>query len=196
MECLVRVLTDRLILRGIISENERPIYQYGLEVFLEMILAYLSILILALIFGNIFETVVFLFVFMLLRTYTGGFHASTRFRCYVLSLCMYGCFSIILFVFPENWISDVAMGNALITFVTVSVLSPIVHENRHVEVQERRYYRKVSIIMCMLFVVLIVAGKNVLGNSEILLSSSLGMLSISLSMIVAKIAELSQMERS
>ena len=184
-------MTDRLILRCIISENERSIYQYGLEVFLETLIAYLSIFVLALIFGDTLETIAFLIAFMLLRTYTGGFHASTRFRCYVLSLCMYGCFSVILFVFPEKWIAHATLSNAFFTFAIVGIFSPVVHENRHLEIQERQRYRKLSIIICMFLVLLIVIGKNVSGNSEILLSLSLGMLSVSLSMIAAKISELS-----
>lgn len=82
MERLTLAMTDCLIARGVVAEEEQPIIRYGLEVLLETVLSYASILIIALYIGTLLETVVFLGAFMLLRCYAGGYHASTRWRLF------------------------------------------------------------------------------------------------------------------
>lgn len=81
MQKLAQGTAERLAAQGIIREEDAPIYRYGLEAIYSSLLELLSILTLAALIGNFWQTVLFFAAFIPLRLYAGGYHASTRLRC-------------------------------------------------------------------------------------------------------------------
>ena len=80
MQRLAQGTAERLVAQGIIREEDVPIYRYGLEAMYSSLLELLSILALAALIGNFWQTVLFFAAFIPLRLYAGGYHASTRLR--------------------------------------------------------------------------------------------------------------------
>lgn len=89
MDKLIKKVTDWLIENQIISEQERELNAYGLEIYLGKVLVYGSLLILSIIQKNTIQTIFFMLSFFSLRGHTGGFHAKSRKSCYFMTLIIY-----------------------------------------------------------------------------------------------------------
>lgn len=182
MERLIFAMTDRLIARGVAAEEERAIIRYGLEVMLETVLAYASILILAWLMGDLMETVVFLGAFMLLRCYAGGYHASTRWRCYLLSLTMVGIFILALAWTPAAWVPALSVGSAGVAVGLVFALAPVAHPNHPITVPECRHYRRRSRQIVLAEAAVVFVGTLVFPGHALVGAMALALAAISLSL--------------
>lgn len=64
-----------------IHPEMKEAYQYGIEITISSILNIVLILVCSLIVGDILAGITYLFIFIFLRSFTGGYHATTYFRC-------------------------------------------------------------------------------------------------------------------
>ena len=78
-------LTSRLGKRGYLPDSEEEIVAYGLFSLLSKLMYAVICLILGLIFSVPLESMIFYAVFLFVKKYGGGFHASTEGRCMILS---------------------------------------------------------------------------------------------------------------
>lgn len=83
---MTQAIIEYLERRGIIAEQDAPIYRYGLQSLFQFAACYGAMLLLAAATHRIMDTVVFWLIFLPIRQYAGGYHASTPFRCFCLSL--------------------------------------------------------------------------------------------------------------
>lgn len=79
---LSHFLADSLAARGWIEEDGKIAYVVGLDVIFSTALDWLAIGMLGLLRGRFLEAVVYLLVFLTVRRYAGGYHASTRMGCF------------------------------------------------------------------------------------------------------------------
>ncbi len=87
-------ITRKLIDRNIIDYAISEIYQYGLELMLSTILTSLSILAVACLMDSLWMGLLYFAVSMPLRATAGGYHASSYFRCFVVSNMVYALVSL------------------------------------------------------------------------------------------------------
>lgn len=120
-------ITEHLLLMDVIDQKDAAIYCYGLEVLLLSLLEIISILCLALLVGNFFETLFYFAAFIPLRLFAGGYHASTRLRCYLLSLFVYGIFSWLLMVFPSEHRLMFSVVVAGFSVVMIFLFAPVIY---------------------------------------------------------------------
>lgn len=184
MEQLTLVITDHLIEYGILEENDRDACRYGLEVMFDTVITLISVIILASLVGNVIETVVFLGSFLVLRSFIGGYHASTRIRCYLLSLIMYGIFSILLVLTPADWIPILSIGGTVVSVLCVWLFAPIVHPNRNVNNEEKEHYRQCGRKIVILEASVILAGEGLFGETLIVNAAALGLSACCFSFVV------------
>ena len=102
MENVAKFIADVLSEQGAISKSETDICKYGLEVFISSALGIVSVFVISAFAGNFLETVLFFAAFIPLRIYAGGYHASTKLRCYLLSLLVYGAFTFVMHALPNT----------------------------------------------------------------------------------------------
>lgn len=129
MQRLAQGTAERLVAQGIIREEDVPIYRYGLEAMYSSLLELLSILALAALIGNFWQTVLFFAAFIPLRLYAGGYHASTRLRCFLTSLVVYAAFTIMLEIVPVAWFVPLAFIGGAVSFLIVWLFAPVIHQN-------------------------------------------------------------------
>lgn len=79
-------ITQRLFEKGIISESDFDLYEYGFNMGITVLLNLISTIVIGVIAGNVFESIAFLVFYIPLRSYAGGYHASTPRRCYFISI--------------------------------------------------------------------------------------------------------------
>lgn len=138
---------NHLISKNIIKSDDHDIYLYGLDRFFTICLNILTILILGILFNLIIQSVVFAFSFMVLRTYTGGYHAKTPAKCYITTLIsMIVTLSVIKFVPIHKFI---CLGLLLLSCLLIILLSPIGCANKPLDEIEVVVYRRRVVLICL-----------------------------------------------
>lgn len=183
MQNLAQSTADRLVARGIIQEKDVPVYCYGLEAIYSSTLELVSILLLAALVGNFWQTVAFFLAFIPLRVYAGGYHATTRLRCFLISLAVYGLFAVALALIPAAWYRMLALAGCAWAGWVVWRRAPVVHHNRRISLAARQHYRKTSRLICAIEVMLILVGVVILPENAIVFALLLGLMAEALSMV-------------
>lgn len=128
MKQLADFTTHLFVTKGIVTEADAPIYAYGFEVLFSSLFTFGSIFVLAACFDFFVETLVFFAAFFPLRIYAGGYHASTRVRCYFMSLAMIVIFCGLLVVVPTQWYYILNLIIAGVVIVFIYLWAPVLHK--------------------------------------------------------------------
>ena len=145
-------LAKKLLSLQIITEEVFDIYVYGLELLLSFFFSSSVIVIIGAMLGRIIETLVFLLVFVLLRSFTGGYHANSYLMCSIVTFSTYGAVLLLaeLFALPLiAYIVLATLGGAL-----VLAFVPIEHPNKRITDSQKKKYKIVSFILFLTFVTL------------------------------------------
>lgn len=136
-----------------ISPDLKEAYQYGIEITISSILNIILILVSSLIVGDILAGIIYLFVFIFLRSFTGGYHATTYFRCnatFVLTfLITFSFYKIICFYELPFFICGLI---ALVNFIPIVILAPV--PNKHKPLTEPDKKRAYILSLVIAFVIL------------------------------------------
>ncbi len=145
-------IADYLCAKSAISEEDKEIYSYGFFVMLSKVLFLIISAIFGLLFHIVLESMIFFVFFSLIRSYAGGIHASTEFRCtFFTSAAMFACIFCIKLSVKYN--ADYLLTALLLlsTFV-VLLLSPLDTQEKPLDKPERKRYKKLSCIFAAVIV--------------------------------------------
>lgn len=187
MDKVASKITEHLLLMDVIDQKDAAIYCYGLEVLLLSLLEIISILCLALLVGNFFETLFYFAAFIPLRLFAGGYHASTRLRCYLLSLFVYGIFTWLLTNFPSEHRLLFSVVVAGFSGVVIFLFAPVIHPNRYCEGSESKFLKKTSWKIVLMEMILILVGCLFQLKTFVFIIAS-GILSETLALFAVKIS--------
>lgn len=140
-------LTDQLYFRCPLDPSKKAIYKYGIQLSLSTLASICSIVLVGLLLKTPVSAFVFLGVFFFLRLFSGGYHAPTYARCFLLTNSVY-----LAVVGTSYWIVRFQLYHLLPVIVVAScvvviILSPI--RNKHHPLSENTYRknRKISIVL-------------------------------------------------
>lgn len=138
-------ITNYLICKKVIKDDDREIYQYGFEQVLSSLLNIATMLLLGIILGKIYQSLVLILSFMALRSYSGGYHANTPLHCYLLTvMSISAALSIMKFITIDRFI---CLGLLVLSSLIIITLSPIGTANKPLDEIEKIIYRKKTIIV-------------------------------------------------
>lgn len=80
---MTKWLSHRMVERGIIKEEEQELYQFGIRNGMILLLNVVTALVIGLLTEQLAVVAVFTLSFMVLRSYTGGYHSDSRVFCYL-----------------------------------------------------------------------------------------------------------------
>ena len=80
---LPRILTQKYIDHGMISEEEREVYEYGFDITIYTIWSTTALLLLGLLLKQFIATIILVLGFYTFQTTGGGYHAKTHLRCFL-----------------------------------------------------------------------------------------------------------------
>lgn len=174
---------------GAISNNQVDICTYGLDTFASTFIEIFAILFVASVMDVFVETALLFVTFIPLRIFAGGYHADTRLRCFLVSLVVYVAFYLTLELFHKHVYMIITFGYMIFTLIVVLLYAPVVHKNKSINETERKYYRKISIIITLAEMFLI-TGTNILFDKQVYsLSMATGQFAVSVSMIMALVKD-------
>lgn len=154
---MIKHVVSQAVKLGVISSENREIYEYGLSNLLYSTIVWSIFLILSILFKLLPSAIFFLIIHIPLRIYAGGLHFSTRFRCFISSLFI---FAIVLYL-PMNYAaSDICrVINFLMIpcFLIVWLFSPVEDSRKPLNSSELSHHRKNSRLICMCSIILYLA---------------------------------------
>ena len=136
-------LTDQLYLRCPLAPSKKAIYEYGIQLSLSTLASMCSIVLLGILLKNPASA----FIFLFLRLFSGGYHAPTYARCFLLTNSVY-----LAVVGTSYWIVHFQLYHLLPVVVVAScvvviALSPV--RNKHHPLSENTYRknRKIAVVL-------------------------------------------------
>lgn len=178
-------IADTLLQSGILRDDNVDACRYGLDIFVSSVLEIISILIISAIVGNFIETALFFSAFVPLRIYAGGYHADTKLKCYFVSIGVYAAFTAAIYALPQTLYTTVNILMSMFSVVIVFAAAPVVHRNKTVNEIERMYYRKFSILICMVETLINLILTAVFPRNIYVVSLVFGQVAVTVSMVAA-----------
>lgn len=138
------------------DEEMLDVYKYGIEITLSSILNFVLIIVSSLILRDLTAGVVFMALFIFLRSYTGGYHAETYLRCNIVFVCTF-IITYFLAEFFEYIDSDISiLAITVIFYIPIWVFSPVKNRHKILTEVKRKCSRIVSTIVYFLSLLLTV----------------------------------------
>lgn len=140
MKRIVEGLTDYIIQKGIVKEEDRKLYEYGFTLTIEVGLFILCSLLVSLYLHMFMEGILFFLIFVPLRSYAGGLHLDRFHSCFIVS-CL--TFSSILYIVKHIHMPMLlSFISLLILEAVVYALYPVENINREIDSEENRFFKK------------------------------------------------------
>lgn len=131
-------IAESLTNSGIITTEDKELYEYGLHHGLLMIINLLTTVVIGLLFKMVWQSFVFMLAYIPLRTYAGGYHAKTQFRCYLLSIVI--MLAALFGIREIPWTDSIGIGLTLCAIGIILYLSPVEDKNKPLSPMEVKVY--------------------------------------------------------
>ena len=182
-----RNMSSYFVLHGIISEDDRDVYVYSFEIMLSTLQSFLALAVLAIVFGSVLETMIFLTGFVPLRLIAGGYHAKNHFRCFLILMFVYSAFLLVLFYLPLEFMLPVIVTSCLVSWVLVFLFAPSDDNNKPLTSEETVRFRKKSRITIVCYSVMLAAITVFVTDKRYALSLAFGIITVGLSLLANRI---------
>lgn len=134
------------------DEDAADVYQYGIEISISTVLNILITMMIAFAIGKPLSGIFFLTCMVLVRSYSGGYHAESYFKCNCTMVVMFLitiCISKILILF--NLVEFHIMSSVLmLAFLPLYAFSPVKNKHKPLSDKKAKKCRIVSIILYIL----------------------------------------------
>lgn len=147
---LCYVIVDLFIRENIVSEEQREIYQYGVELVISSLIGLFLILVIGLLSGNFIESVIFYTVFCSTRMFCGGFHAHSHLLC---KATFVGAFILVIVI-------DLVLNNIesfywfiiyIYCLIIVCAFAPVENSNKTLTTNDVKRCKSISFILMMIW---------------------------------------------
>lgn len=149
-------ITQRLIRQGIVEKSQKELYRYGFNQGFTMFFNAITTIIIGCVLGMVLQSIAFLTAYIPLRSYAGGYHASTPWRCYFVSLVLMSAVLATIKYMPYSVITYgvfISVGT-----VICFILAPIEDRNKPLDETEQKVYRKRTCIILFTEVLIALVG--------------------------------------
>ncbi len=144
IEALSRKILNYLLSSDAIEQDETDYYMYGIEITISSLLNVLLVFVIGLIFSAFAECVVFLCTFILIRQFSGGFHASSYFKCNA-ALCCTCIIVVLLQKFTHDLITiPAAICMSAVCVMIIIIRCPVENANKPIPKKRRPFYKMIS----------------------------------------------------
>ena len=136
---MTKWLSHRMVERGIIKEEEQELYQFGIRNGMILLLNVVTALVIGLLTEQLAVVAVFTLSFMVLRSYTGGYHSDSRIFCYLGSNLV-----LLVPVYTQAVFYKTSLARLLAVLLVsagiIFLLSPMHSKNRKLDKEEQKHF--------------------------------------------------------
>ena len=162
MNKILDAIMEKLLSGGYVREDETEIVRFGLELNIMKLFISAGMLIAAMIFGCIPSALVFMAVYPPLRSCCGGYHATTRTVCFVLSMAVMSIVNAAVRLLPEKVLFVSAAAASIAGIILIILFAPVDTVSKPFDDTERRVFRRRSLaaaaISALLLAILAFSG--------------------------------------
>ena len=161
MKRLVSIILNFMIKNNVISKDTEEIefYRYGIEITLSSLINIALISIIGIVTNYTFESTMFLAVFIIMRSFTGGYQANTYIKCNLVTSISFVILLLIFKIIRHISLKSIIL-IAIFQVVTIVLLAPI--ENKNKPIENRTVYKIIStvlsVVLSAISIVLIIKG--------------------------------------
>ena len=149
-----------LLLEQNVKKDERDLYEYAVMLLLNFIFNIIVSLFLAFMFNKVFECIMMLTSFLILRKLTGGLHMKRKFTCQIYSVLLIVIFLVYITYFPNLFNSHTIVFIEVFSIIIIFMLSPLENENKFLSDKEQKAYKIVSSFVSLLMTLSIFVFKS------------------------------------
>lgn len=180
---IVTFLTEQEVISS--ESDVQDFYRYGIEISISSFLNIFLVLLLGIIINHIAESIIFLLLFILIRSFTGGYHADTYFRCNLLMCITFILTALANSIFSNKFSLLIIIVLICVTELIVSILGPIENKNKPIDDSKRIKLKIIGIVITLIINCTgLFLSRSYLGTMIILTTFLIALL-----MIAAKIKE-------
>lgn len=146
---LAAKISSKMLQRGVISGEMFDIYVYGFELVLSFLFSVAVMLFVGIVTNRILHTILFLLVFITLRSFTGGYHANTYGVCFMVTISVF-----IVTILLAKYINICWWYYLLLLSVglpLIYIFAPIEHHNKPLETNDKARCKMISTILYLSF---------------------------------------------
>ncbi|MCQ5128591.1 accessory gene regulator B family protein [Butyricicoccus faecihominis] len=154
-------ITAFFIARSIIPSTDREIYEYGFELLIADLINFSAILLIGGLAGQLWYSILYLLIFVGLRSFCGGYHAKTHLRCHICTIGAYLVFIVCnMCLSPQNAL--LLLGENLLASVPVVLFAPIPHANKPLTeaVRKKNRIRSIVLYFCLTLLAFVLCLHN------------------------------------
>lgn len=150
MEHILGALSGWLVQHDAIKPEDRELYEYAIYSFLLSIMPLAIFLIVSGVIGMLLEGLLVVIPFMVIRKFSGGYHAKHVYMCLLISSGLLGSSFFVIIYAECNWIFHML---TLISGLSVALNSPIDSENKKLEEDEVGSYKHTTCVLVSIAVI-------------------------------------------
>lgn len=150
MEKISIRVADILLKKEYIEHSKYSIYQYGIQMMLEVGCSFITSAIICCFWGKIIEGLIFFGIFIPLRSYLGGFHMKSYGACFICSCVTLVSILGLSTFYIASYISWTILGLSA-TFVYLQA-----KREKQQDEDGRYFYPKICIIIVVLLIIAVI----------------------------------------
>lgn len=129
--------------RGLLLNEEKGVYRYGYILLLETFINCMVSLLIGLVMKDMISVLIFLFTFIPLRSYAGGYHADKVWKCILLSnFCIVFVILLARVIDMLNYVNVLKNIDVFIDII-IFLLSPVDSDKKTLSNNERKVYKRI-----------------------------------------------------
>lgn len=134
-----------------IPSDKEAVYKYGIEITLSSIFNIVLVMISSILIGDILSGVIYLAIFVFLRSFTGGYHATTYLRCNATMVITFILTTILYRVIKHCVHSFIICGIiSLICLLPIVMFAPVPNIHKPLDKLHKRISHNMSIIIAFI----------------------------------------------
>ncbi len=150
-------IADFLCKNNTIRDEDKDIYIYGFEIFFSNVINFTIVIVLGFLLKQFYQALLFYIAFVITRSYSGGYHASTYLKCNIVFASVF----LVTMLLSRILLPTISLVYLLV-FMAIYIgcileYAPIVNSNKQLLDADKIRYRKISIAISICWVVAVIA---------------------------------------
>ena len=182
-------IVDQLFKHCDFPEKRRPVYIYGAELTLSTLLGCISVLLVSLLLGNILIGLSFLFCFISIRLFSGGYHANTYFSCFLTTNTTFICVYILSQILNTAHNDLLSLFLLIMDCIIIVSFTPVRNIHHPLSEEKSKRNRIISIILTLVEICAVLLIYLFCSNFAALSVAVASFTAIAVMMIIPKVQE-------
>lgn len=148
---LVSNITDFFVRKNVVKESEHEIYTYGFDLIISGLMNVLLVICAGIVIDKVWEALLYVCIMIIVRMYTGGYHADTHVMCNIIFLLAF-LFSILVMKlvnsFEASWCIWILQ---CIGLIIVTRYAPLENGNKELNMVQKEKYRNIAVTLYLIF---------------------------------------------